>query len=379
MVRRRERLVSLDVFRGITIAGMILVNNPGSWSHVYPPLLHAEWHGWTPTDLVFPFFLFIVGVAMTYSFNSMLDKGMQKKEIYRKVLIRSLLLFGIGVLMTIFPLVRFEPLRFFDFSTMRIMGILQRIGLCYLFASVIYLEFRKPKYQAAWAVALIGIYWIMMMTIPVPGYGAGDFSMEGNLAAYVDQTIMGRHLWKPGWDPEGLLSTIPAVATVLAGMLTGHLLRSDQFSKKGKAVYLFLAGNTALAAGLVADIWFPINKGLWSSSYVLFTAGFALICLGFCYWLIDIKSYKKWARPFVILGMNALAVFVLSSLAAKLLYLIPIPEVWGAASIKGIIYTQLLLPLASPINASLLFAVLYLIFWTWVMYLLYKRKIFIKL
>lgn len=140
-----------------------------------------------------------------------------------------------------------------------------------------------------------------------------------------------------------------------------------------------MAGNTALAAGLVADIWFPINKGFWSSSYVLFTAGFALICLGFCYWLIDIKSYKKWARPFVILGMNALAVFVLSSLAAKLLYLIPIPEVWGAESIKGIIYTQLLLPLASPINASLLFAVLYLIFWTWVMYLLYKRKIFIKL
>lgn len=379
MVKRSERLISLDAFRGITIAGMILVNNPGSWSYVYPPLLHAEWHGWTPTDLIFPFFLFIVGVAMTYSFHSMRNKGMQKSEVYRKVIVRSLLLFGIGLFMAIFPVVRFEPLRLFDISGLRIMGVLQRIGLCYLFASVIYLEFPKPKHQAAWGLVLIGIYWVMMMTIPVPGYGAGDLTMEGNLAAYIDQTVMSNHLWKPGWDPEGLLSTIPAIATVLAGILTGHLLRSERFSRIEKTAYLLLAGNAGLAAGLIANAWFPINKGLWTSSYVLFTAGFALVCLGFCYWLMDVKSYKKWAQPFVILGMNALAVFVLSSLTAKLLYMIPIPETWGATSIKGIIYDQFLLTLLDPINASLLFALLYLIFWTWIMYMLYKRKIFIKL
>lgn len=371
--------MSLDAFRGITIAGMILVNNPGSWSHVYPPLLHAEWNGWTPTDLVFPFFLFIVGVAMVYSFGSMMDKSMAKKDIYKKVIVRSALLFAIGLLMAVFPVVRFEPFRLFDFSTLRIMGVLQRIGLCYLLASVIYLEFRKPMAHALWAAALIGIYWVMMMTIPVPGYGAGDLSMDGNLAAYVDQTVMGNHLWQPGWDPEGLLSTIPAVATVLVGILAGHLLRSARFSKIEKTVYLFVWGNAGLAAGLIADYWFPINKGLWSSSYVLFTGGFALVFLGFCYWLIDIKQYKKWPKVFVILGMNALAVFVLSSLMAKLLYLIPIPAQWGAESLKGLIYHQLLLPVASPFNASLLFAILYLAFWTWMMYLLYKRKIFIKL
>lgn len=379
MVQRAERLISLDAFRGITIAGMILVNNPGNWSHVYPPLLHADWHGWTPTDLVFPFFLFIVGVAMTYSFNSMLDKGVNKRQIYKKVFIRSLLLFGIGLCMTIFPVVRFEPLRLVDFSTLRIMGVLQRIGLCYLFASIIYLEFRKPVYQATWVVGLLASYWAVMMLIPVPGYGAGDLTIKGNLAAYVDQSLMGNHLWKPGWDPEGLLSTIPAIATVLLGILTGYLLKSSRHSKAEKAGYLFLAGIGGLTAGLIADFWFPINKGLWSSSYVLFTGGFAMVFLAFCYWVIDIKQYKKWAKPFVILGMNALAVFVFSSLLAKLLYLIPLPSAWGAETVKDLIYTQLLLPLASPVNASLLFAVFYLLFWTWMMYLLYKRKIFIKI
>lgn len=378
MVKRSQRLVSLDVFRGITIAGMILVNNPGTWAHIYPPLAHARWHGWTPTDLIFPFFLFIVGVAMTYSFNSMQKKGFTKPEIYRKVITRAVLLFAIGLGMAIFPLVRFEPLRLYDFSTMRIMGVLQRIGLCYLFASIIYLEFKKPLQQVAWAAGLIIFYWIIMMVIPVPGYGVGDLSKEGNLAAYIDQSIMANHLWQPGWDPEGLLSTIPAIATVIIGIMTGHILRGEK-SKEQKTNLLFVFGILALVAGLIADYWFPINKGLWSSSYVLFTGGFALHFLALCYWLIDIQGHKKWTKPFVILGMNALAVFVLSSLTAKLLYLIPIPAAWGATTIKGLIYNQVLLPVASPINASLLFAVLYLLFWTGVMTIFYRRKIFIKI
>ncbi|MDZ7681281.1 MAG: heparan-alpha-glucosaminide N-acetyltransferase domain-containing protein [Fodinibius sp.] len=221
MVQRTERLVSLDVFRGITIAGMILVNNPGSWSHVYPPLLHAEWHGWTPTDLIFPFFLFIVGVAMTYSFGKMFEQGISKSEIYKKVCQRAAILFAIGLFMAIFPLVRFDPLRLYDFSTMRIMGVLQRIALCYLFASIIYLEFRNIGAQLFWLIGLLAGYWLVMTIIPVPGHGAGNMSQEGNLAAYIDQLIMTDHLWKPGWDPEGLLSTIPAIGTVLIGLLTG--------------------------------------------------------------------------------------------------------------------------------------------------------------
>ena len=357
---------------------MILVNNPGSWSHVHPPLLHAEWHGWTPTDLIFPFFLFIVGVAMTYSFSKMVEKGISKTEMYQKVFKRSAILFGIGLFMAVFPVVRFDPLRLYDFSSMRIMGILQRIALCYLFASIIYLEFRKIRSQIIWVVGLLGGYWLLMVVVPVPGHGAGDLSREGNLAAYIDQLVMANHLWKPGWDPEGLLSTIPAIGTVLLGLLTGQLLRSEQ-SKNEKVIQMFLYGHLGLVAGLIIDLWFPINKGLWTSSYVLFTGGFALHFLAICYWFVDMKGYRKWTKPFDIYGLNALAVFVLSTLMAKLMYVIPIYTSNGQTTIKGFIYDNLLLPVASPINASLIFAVLYILFWLWIMWIFYRRKIFIKI
>lgn len=372
-------MVSLDAFRGITIAGMILVNNPGSWSHIYSPLRHAEWHGWTPTDLVFPFFLFIVGVAMIYSFGKMFEKGMSKSEIYKKVAKRSALLFGIGLFMAIFPLVRFDPLRLYDFSSMRIMGVLQRIALCYLFASIIYLEFRKVRHLIYWLGGLLVGYWLLMMTMPVPGYGAGVLTKEGNLAAHIDQWVMAGHLWQEGWDPEGLLSTIPAIGTVVLGLLTGLLLQSDK-SEKDKIIYMFLYGNMGLVAGLIIDQWFPINKGLWTSSYVLFTGGFALHFLAVCYWLIDLKKYREWAKPFKIYGLNALAVYVLSSLTAKLLYLIPVYTSEGqTTTVKGLIYDNLLLPVASPTVASLIFALLYVLFWLWIMWIFYKREIFIKI
>ncbi len=377
MVKRKERLISLDVFRGITIAGMILVNNPGSWSHVYPPLLHAEWNGWTPTDLIFPFFLFIVGVAMIYSFNSMESKGISKKEIYKKVFKRSCLLFAIGVGMEIFPVFRLEPFRLFDLPSFRIMGVLQRIGLCYLFASVIYLEFRKPVKLAWWTGGLLAFYWALMMLVPVPGHGAGELTMEGNLATFVDNAVFGAHTWQPGWEPEGLLSTIPAIGTVLLGLLTGQLLNSD-YSKKDKALYMYVAGSLGLLAGVIINQWFPINKGLWTSSYVLLTGGFALHFLAFCYWLIDIKKVQGWTKPFVMFGMNALAVYVMSSLVAKLLVMIPAP-VGTAETIKGMVYNDLLLPLVDPINASLLFALGYVLIWLWVMAVFYRKKIFIKI
>ncbi|NGP89518.1 acyltransferase family protein [Fodinibius halophilus] len=378
MVQRRERLVSLDVFRGITIAGMILVNNPGSWSHVYAPLLHAEWHGWTPTDLIFPFFLFIVGVAMTYSFGKLFERDIPKSEIYKKVFKRSVMLFGIGLFMAVFPFVRFDPLQLYDFSSIRIMGVLQRIALCYLFASIIFMEFRKVKSLVLWTAGILIGYWVLMMAVPVPGHGAGVLTKEGNLATYLDQLLLGGHLWQPGWEPEGLLSTIPAVATVLIGLLTGKLLRSQK-SDKEKVIRMFLYGNAGLVLGLIMDAWFPINKGLWTSSYVLFTGGFALHFLAICYWIIDMKGYKKWAKPFKIYGLNALAVYVLSSLMAKLLYLIPISVGEGTSPLKRVIYESLLLPIASPINASLIFAVGYILFWLWIMWMFYKREIFIKI
>ncbi len=345
---------------------------------MYPPLLHAEWHGWTPTDLIFPFFLFIVGVAMTYSFGKMFEKGIPKTEIYKKVFKRSAILFAIGLFMAIFPVVRFDPLRLYDFSSMRIMGVLQRIALCYLFASIVYLEFRKIRTQVFWVIGLLAGYWLLMSTVPVPGHGAGDLSREGNLAAYIDQLVMADHLWKTGWDPEGLLSTIPAIGTVLLGLLTGKLLRSEK-SAKDKLIQMFLYGNLGLVTGLIVDVWFPINKGLWTSSYVLFTGGFALHFLAICYWFVDMKGYRKWTKPFEVYGLNALAVFVLSTLMAKLFYVIPIYTADGQTTIKGLIYDNLLLLIASPVNASLMFAVLYILFWLWIMWIFYKRKIFIKI
>ncbi len=376
-VKPSERLVSLDAFRGITIAGMILVNNPGSWSYIYQPLRHAQWNGWTPTDLIFPFFLFIVGVAMTFSFGKLKSREIPKGEIYKKVLKRTAILFALGLLMHIFPLVRLDPLRLFDFSTMRIMGVLQRIAVCYLFASIIFLESNKPVTRAVWAFGLIIFYWVIMKAVPVPGHGAGNLTMEGNLATYLDNLLLPNHLWQPGWEPEGLLSTIPAISTVLMGILTGHLLRSER-SRTNKTVWMFVLGNAGLVSGMIVDVWFPINKGLWSSSYVLFTAGFALHFLALCYWFIDVKGYKRWAQPFVVYGMNAIAVFVASGLLAKLLYMIEIPTATGSISIKGFLYEKILLHLATPVNASFLYAVLYILLWYWIMHVLYKRNIFIK-
>ena len=239
------RLISLDAFRGITIAGMILVNNPGSWSTVYSPLLHAPWHGWTPTDFIFPFFLFIVGVAMTFSFAKQLERS-SRKDIYLKIVRRSLILFGLGMFLALFP--------FFNFSTVRIPGVLQRIAVCYFFASIIFLN-TDLKQQAWICGGLLLFYWAIMALIPVPEYGAGDLSTEGNLAAFVDAALLKGHIWKENWDPEGILSTIPAIATTLTGVLTGHLLRME-IDKRDIAGWLFTAGWIAILAGLFWGIFF---------------------------------------------------------------------------------------------------------------------------
>jgi len=370
-VPRSERLVSLDVFRGITIAGMILVNNAGDWSHVYAPLQHAEWHGWTPTDLIFPFFLFIVGVAMTFSFSNRLAHGVTEKQLFLHVVKRSLIIFSLGILLNGFP--------YYNLSTLRYAGVLQRIALCYFFASIVFLK-TGIKGQAITAVVLALLYWALMKSVPVPGYGAGVLEEKGNLASYIDNTLMHGHTWRPTSDPEGILSTMTAISTTLFGVLTGHWLRSTRNNME-KVAGLFVMGNVGLVLGIIVNNWFPINKNLWSTSYVFFTAGMALQFLGMCYWLIDIKQYKRgWTTPFLIYGMNAIAVYVLSSLVAKLTIVLFVTQADGTRiTLKSYLYNTLFASWLDPFNASLMYPVTYVLIWLGLMGILYYKKIFIKI
>ena len=369
-----ERLLSLDVFRGVTVAGMLLVNNPGTWSAIYDPLEHAAWHGWTPTDLIFPFFLFIVGVAMAYSFPGQLARGASPGRVFARAARRSALLFLLGLLLTAFPYFNL------DLANLRIPGVLQRIGLCFFLASAVVL-FLKPRAQAAVAAALLLGYWAAMTLIPVPGFGAGDLSKEGNFAAYVDRSILGtNHLWASAktWDPEGLMSTLPAVATVLLGVFAGRWLRSGR-SPSDRLVGMFVAGNVLLVLGLVWSEAFPINKNLWTSSYVLFTAGMALHFLAMCHWAVDVRGWRRWARPFVVFGVNAIAAFFLSGVMARLLNLIKVDGAGGEpVPLKAWIFDHAFASWLPPTGASLLFALCFVALWVAVMEVMYRRKIFIK-
>jgi predicted acyltransferase len=331
------RLVSLDAFRGLTIAGMILVNNPGTWGAIYDPLEHAAWHGWTPTDFVFPFFLFIVGLSITLALARRAETAGSKRDLYVKILRRTLIIFALGLVLSGFP--------FFDLSGLRIPGVLQRIAVCYLCASLIFLH-TGWRTQALITAALLVLYWLLMTLVAAPGFAAGDLSMEGSLASYVDRALLAGHTWKPLYDPEGILSTIPAVATTLCGVLTGHLLRSRQAPAE-KVAAMFVAGAAGVVVGWVWNFWFPINKPLWTSSYVVFTAGLALQLLGLCYWLIDLKGYRRWAVPFVIFGTNALALYFLAELFSHLISIITFARADGTrVDLKTLIFENVYSPLA---------------------------------
>ena len=361
-----SRLVSLDVFRGITIAAMILVNDPGSWEHIYWPLEHAQWNGWTPTDLVFPFFLFIVGVAITLAFSSRVESGRSTRDLYLKIIKRTLIIFAIGLFLNAFP--------HFRLGVLRIPGVLQRIAVCYFFASIIFLN-TKVRTQIAITIALLLGYWALVTLIPAPGFAAGDLTKEGSLPSYVDRTVFGKHVWAQAkvYDPEGILSTIPAIATALIGVLTGHWLRSER-SRYEKVAGMFVAGAVLVFLGWSWNAFFPINKALWTSSYVLFTGGLALQFLSLCYWLIDIQGYRRWAWPFVVFGMNAIALYVVAGIMADLLGVIKV----GGDSLGGWIYEHLFASWASPVNASLAFAICFVLVCLALMWILYRRRIFIR-
>ncbi len=367
------RLISLDVFRGITIALMILVNMTGVADDIYPPLDHAQWNGCTPTDLVFPFFLFIIGVAMTFSLAKYTKDNKPTASVYWRILRRAAILFALGIFLNGFWN--------YDFSHIRVMGVLQRISLTYLLASLAVLNLPRKGQWVLAAALLIG-YWLAMSFVSVPAYGAGIWTREGNLGAYIDRLIIGTaHLYKGDkfnslGDPEGLFSTLPAIVSVLAGYFTGQWIRSQPVTSR-TSLGLGLVGIGCLGLGWTWGLEFPINKKLWTSSYVLFTTGWALLLLAACYELIEVRRVRRWAKPFEVMGLNAIALFVASVLLIKILVKTNIGVGESAPTTYNWI-SQHLFAALSPMNASLSIAILAVLFWWVVAYFMYWRSWFIK-
>jgi predicted acyltransferase len=361
LVAGTARLTSLDVFRGATIAFMVLVNTAGDGHNVYGPLRHAEWNGWTPTDVVFPSFLWIVGVAMTLSLGKRLSAGISRGHLMLQAFRRAAILYALGFFIYLFP--------HFDFSTARVLGVLQRIAICYAICAVIFLT-TGLRGQIAWIVGLLGSYWLIMAFAPVPGYGAGHLDVERNFAHYVDRIWLGAHNYAATktWDPEGIVSTLPAIATTLFGIMAGRLLRLKRDLAE-RCVWLFLAGNLLIMAGLICNVWLPINKKLWTSSFSLFMAGLDFVIFAAVLWWVDGQGHKRFTRPFVILGMNAIAIYMASEL---------IDEVLGATGLRGSLYRNIFAPLASPINASLLYALAYVGLMFAIAYIMYRRRWFMR-
>lgn len=349
---------------------MIVVNTPGTWTHVYPPLLHAEWHGWTPTDTIFPFFLFIVGVSMAFSFAGRASRGADRRKLFLHALRRGVIIFGLGLALNV--------LSFFVFHRehLRIPGVLQRIGVVFILSAAVFLGLGRKGVLAVTLALLLG-YWALMALVPVPGYGAGRLDREGNLAAYVDRLVLGAHTWKPGWDPEGPLSTIPAVATTLLGALAGEWLRAAGL--RHKLAGLVAGGLLLLAAGALWQRVLPLNKNLWTSSYALFMSGLAALFLALCLEVIDRRGWKDWARPFEWLGRNPIAAFVASTLVTILMLAVKLPNPGGKPrSLYAAIYRTAFDRFTDPRLGSLLFALAYLALWLAIFGLLYRKRVFLK-
>jgi len=356
------------VFRGLTVAGMVLVNNPGTWRAVYPPLRHAEWHGWTPTDLIFPFFLFVVGVSIPLALGRRLAGGEPRAAVVRKILRRAAIIFALGLVL--------HGVSSLDLATIRIPGVLQRIAVCYLVSALLFVT-TGWRTQVVMAVVALGGYWAAMTLIPVPGFGPGDLGEEGNLAAWIDRALLGPHIWRIGrvYDPEGILSTVPAIVTTLLGVFTGRWIRGGR-PPGATAGGLLAAGAVGIAAGLAWGRWFPVNKSLWTSSYVVFTAGAALVALAACYWLIEIRGWRWWTPPFVMLGVNALAVFFLSTLLAILLNRVRVPVGGpGARPLQAVLFETLFAPWAPAAAASLAWALVNVLLWLVLMWPFFHKGI----
>ncbi len=375
-----SRLRSLDVFRGITVAAMILVNNPGDWGHIYAPLEHAEWNGCTPTDLIFPFFLFIVGVSISYALGNKKENPTDHSKLIWTAAKRAMILFALGVFGSLFPKVFTEPVE--AFQTVRIPGILQRIAVVFFISAVLFIK-TNTKTQFRIMIVLLAGYWAMMTFIPVPGVGFANLEKETNLGAWLDRVLLtSSHLWKNSitWDPEGILGSIPSIATGLFGVLIGTWLKRKDKNDAEKISWMFSIGVLATILGLLWDLNFPINKALWTSSYVLYTGGLATIGLALCYWLIDVQGYKWGTKPFVVYGVNAITVFVLSVVIAKSLNAIQVKMTDGKiVSAKTWMYEAVYTPYFSPVNASLAGALTFVLIWLGILWWMYNKKIIIKI
>ncbi len=360
-----KRLISLDAFRGFTIAAMIMVNNPGSWSYVYPPLEHAEWNGLTPTDLIFPFFIFIVGVSIVLAYTKRLNAGIPKGPMYRKILIRSLKIFAVGILLWLFPR--------FSFESVRIAGVLQRIAIVFLVSALLFLN-TKWRTQALVAAILLVGYWLVMVLIPTPGYGKVMLEPGANIAAWFDSKFLPGYMWQETWDPEGILSTLPAIATGITGMLAGHLIIS-KMEQDRKVIYLFTFSFFAFVVGFLWSYIFPLNKNIWTSSFVMVTSGLAGMTLAASIFVVDILGRTRFTKPGIIFGSNAIAVYVLADVWRLPFYSWKI----GGASLSTH-WMNMFEHLGWSMKfGSFTYAVLFICFNFIPAWLLYKKKIFIKL
>ncbi len=391
----RERLLSLDVFRGMTVAGMLLVNNPGDWSHIFPPLEHAKWHGWTPTDLIFPFFLFIVGVTAHLSLSQRRARGDGDAAIVAQVLRRGALIFLFGLFLSWFPGFMWGPIPSLPDATfgdrvlyrlehLRIMGVLQRIAVAYVIGALLTLRGSWRRHLIILLALLVG-YWALMTLVTVPDRGVPGWQLldqpDAVLSAWLDRTLLTTdHLWASAktWDPEGLLGCLPAAGSMMIGQFAGRWLATTRPTDE-RLAGMFAIGALLLVAGLVWHWVFPINKSLWTSSYVVFTGGMALVTLATCSWLIDVQGFRRWTTFFVIYGTNPMVAFVGSGLMARLtVTLLKVETADGPVSVQGLIYRTLYAPILEPRVASLGYAVTFVLLWFVLLWALWRRRLFLK-
>ena len=364
-----QRLISLDALRGFTIAAMVIVNDPGSWEHVYTPLEHAKWNGCTITDLVFPFFLFIVGVSITLAYSKRLTANASKGDLYKKIIWRAVKIYALGMGLWLLGMIGH-----FSVEGIRWTGVLHRIAVVFLVCALLFLN-TDWKTQAKTAAILLVAYWILMAYIPVPGIGKPDLSGPmNNWANYIDTLLLPGYMWQKTWDPEGILSTIPAIGTGIAGMLAGKLILSVNENYK-RLVWLFFAGFSAYAIGELWDQFFPINKNIWSSSYVMYAAGLATMSLAACILLVDILGYKNWTKLGRVYGANAITTYVIAGVLPGLFF----ANIFGSHSLNSLFMDGLTGIGVAPKLVSFLYAVCYMLVCFIPAYYLYKKKIFIKL
>jgi len=360
-MQQSDRLISIDVFRGMTIAAMILVNFPGSWDTVYAPLEHAEWIGTTPTDFIFPFFIFIVGISITLSFSKQLQKGITRNQVLKKSLWRAVKIFGIGLALRFLPTL--------DFSRFELPGVLQRIALVFLACAFLFL-YTNWRVQLSVGIGILITYWLVLNYIPVPGFGAGVLEPGKNLANWLDGMVIPSNLLnKKGYDSEGILSTFPAIVTGISGMLAGKLLQL-KIDKGQIFKHLLVAGILLVVVGYGFCIFFPIIKKIWTSSFMLVTSGWAFLVFALIYWLIEIKGIKTGTKPWIIFGSNAIAIYILADVFETLFLKTGVHDFAMATMQNMDIYIK---------SASLIWAVFSLLVCYTAGYFLYRKQIFIKL